>query len=314
MALNPAPIPPPRLSPLTLECRLINACIAAYSIQNGKIDPSAPGYGKIGLAPGAVPVCFSDGFMDINAGFVAETADNWVFLAFRGTLPPFRGDFWAWIDDWLQDFDFGPVPWTVNNQSFGLVEGGFAQAVLALWPLVLKALAPIDLKTKNGVFITGHSKGAAMTFLAASLLKAANPTLLIRDCCFAAPLTADRTFRTNYNALGLGPLTIRYQNEDDIVPFLPWVPALDLLAAAERLDPLRLTRLVSAHVRARSIANDYVVPGTLRFITKTCEIEFGDKGEHDAFEAIVMALLELKLREIAEAHSATGRYLTCVCA
>lgn len=299
---------------LPIECRLINASIAAYSIVNGSIDPNAPGYAEIGLAPGTVPSCFTSGVNDIDAGFVAQTADNWVFLVFRGTLPLFTGDFWAWVDDWLQDFDIGPIPWTVNNQHFGNVEGGFATALLALWPKALSALAPIDLRSVKGVFISGHSKGAALSFLAASLLKAANPGLLINDWCFAAPLVCDRMFRTNYDKIGLGPLSVRYQNEYDLIPFLPWVPALDTLAAAERLSTTNyMNRSVTAHTRARAIENDYVPLGSLRYITSTCGIEYGDKAEQDALAAIGEAILELRFDEIAGAHSALGRYRTCLC-
>jgi hypothetical protein len=298
----------------SLECRLINASYVAYAIEHDKIDPQTPGYDKIGLAPGTVPVCFSDGAQDINAGFVAETADNWVFLVFRGTLTPYTGDFWAWVDDWLQDFDIGPQPWIVNNNPFGQVEGGFANAMVDLWPLVRKALAPIDLKSKKGIIVSGHSKGAALSFLAASLVKAANPSLLVQDCCFAAPLTCDRTFRENYDALGIRPFTVRYQNEYDLVPFLPWVPVLDALAAAERLSrPDGANKVVTTHLRARMLANDYVPVGILRYITTTCAIEHGEKAQHDADMAMLDALLGLHFMEIVEAHSGDGRYLNCVC-
>lgn len=299
---------------LSLQCRLINASLSAYSIVNGSIDPNAPGYAEIGIAPGTTPSCFTSGINAIDAGFVAQTADNWVFLVFRGTLPLFEGDFWAWIDDWLQDFDIGPISWTVNNQHFGNVEGGFATALLDLWPKVLSALAPIDLRSVKGVIVSGHSKGAALSFLAASLLKAANPSLLVQDWCFAAPLTCDRMFRDNYGKIGLGSLTIRYQNEYDIVPFLPWVPVLDMLAAAERLSNSSLAnRSVTAHTRARAIENDYVPLGSLRYITTTCGIEYGDKAEQDALSAIGEALLGLRFGEIAAAHSIQGRYRTCLC-
>ena len=193
----------------------------------------------------------------------------------------------------------------MDNKPFGQVEGGFATAMLALWPLARQALAPIDLKSKKGIIVSGHSKGAAMSFLAASLLKSAHPTILVQDCCFAPPLTCDRTFRGKYNALGLRPFTVRLQNEYDLVPFLPYVLVLDALASAERRSrPDRRNRLVTADLRARQIENDYVAVGILRYITTTCAIEHGEKAEYDAFTAIVTALLELQFVEIAEAHSA----------
>jgi Lipase (class 3) len=80
----------------------------------------------------------------------------------------------------------GPVPWVVDNKPFGQVEGGFVTAMLALWPLARQALAPIDLKSKKGIIVSGHSKGAAMSFLAASLLKSAHPTILVQDLLLRA--------------------------------------------------------------------------------------------------------------------------------
>jgi len=67
---NPKPVN------LTLECRLINASIAAYYIKHNQIDPSAPGYAQIGIKPGTSPVCFTRGLDDIDAGYVVETVDN----------------------------------------------------------------------------------------------------------------------------------------------------------------------------------------------------------------------------------------------
>src|SRR5262245_27909034 len=125
----------------SLECRLINASIAAYSIKGGKIDPSAPGYDKIGLKPGTVPIVFTGGNDQIDAGYVAETADDWVFLVFRGTLPPFKkDDFWKWIEDWLNDLRIEPTEWNVGGKPFGRAETGFATAVLDLWPQAIAAL------------------------------------------------------------------------------------------------------------------------------------------------------------------------------
>jgi hypothetical protein len=300
---------------LSLECRLINASVAAYYIKDNKIDPSAPGYKNIRLKPGTVPVCFQTGPENIDACFVAQTFDNWVFVVFRGTLPPFEGDFWRWITDWLNDFRLGPTDWYVNGNVFGQAETGFATAVLALWPQVLNALGQINLQATNGIIVAGHSKGAAMAFLAASLLKGQYyPNLLIQVSNFAAPLVTDRTFRDNYNKLGLRPFSVRYQNEYDIVPFLPYVPTFDLLSTSERLsNNTSANSIITMDLRQRWLENDYVPLGMLRYITKSCGIEYGEQGENDAWNAIKHALLFLEFKRIAEAHSAQGRYLTCVC-
>jgi len=306
---NPQPVN------LTLECRLINASIAAYHIKHNKIDPSAPGYAQIGLQSGTVPVCFTRGIDQIDAGYVAETFDNWVFLVFRGTLPPFHGNFFRWVLDWLNDFRLGPTTWTVNGRSFGQAETGFASAVLDLWPHALSALKAINLPAKRGIIVAGHSKGAATSFLAATLLKGQYfPNVLVEVFGFATPLVTDRMFRDNYDRLGLRPLSVRYQNEYDAVPFLPYLPTWDLLAASERTsDGTGTNLLITQDYRRRAIENDYVPLGLLRFITTACGIEYGEQGEAHAWKALEHALLYFEFARIVDAHSAEGRYLTCVC-
>lgn len=297
----------------TLECRLINASIACYAIKGGKIDPDNPNLKALEPKPGTEPTVFVNGPEQINAGFVAETVDDWVVLALRGTLPPFQGNFWAWVEDWLQDFEAGPTDWNVNGKFFGRVETGFADAVHSVWDQVENAISKIDLKTRQGILITGHSKGAAMTFLAASLLKTAYPHVLVENCCFAAPLTCDETFRNNYNALGLRPFTVRYQNEYDLVPFLPWWPALAQLARAQRLDQGTASPLLTAESWPESGDNIYQPVGILRYLGPDCVVEYGDHGERDAWDAIKYALEHFEFGKIVDAHSATGCYDSCVC-
>mgnify|MGYP002262075750 CR=1 FL=1 len=56
------------------------------------------------------------------------------------------------------------------------------------------ALSQIDLSAKKGILVTGHSKGPAMPYLAASLLKPALPHLPIENCCFAARRSCHQAF------------------------------------------------------------------------------------------------------------------------
>jgi hypothetical protein len=297
----------------TLECRLSNASVAAYSIKDDTIDPPPGGWDKIGVKPETITV-FTGGNDQIDAGYVAETVDGWVFLVFRGTLPPFKGDFWSWIDDWLNDLQIEPMTWAVDGKPFGQAEAGFASAVLDLRRKIVAILKAVDLGSKKGIIVTGHSKGAAASFLAASLLKGQYfKNVLVQVCCFAAPLVTDKTFRDNYDALGLRPVSVRYQNEYDVVPFLPYWPFLDLLAAGERLDRDRTNVVITEAERQRAIENDYVSLGILRFITTKCEIEYGEKAESDAWTDFKDAFFGRRFLEIVEAHDAQGRYLTCVC-
>ena len=181
-------------------------------------------------------------------------------------------------------------------------------------PKVIAALKAVDLGSKKGIIVTGHSKGAAASFLAASLLKGQYfKNLLVEVCCFAAPLVADPTFRDNYHALGLGPLSVRYQNEYDVVPFLPYWPFLDVLAAGERLHRDGMNVVITEAERQKAMENDYVPIGILRFITKECDIEYGQKAESDAGRDFEDAFFSGRFLEIVDAHEAQGRYLTCVC-
>ena len=300
------------LAAANLECRLLDACIACYAISNGTLSPHAPGYADVGFMPGTAPTVFVDGTEGINAGFVGETADGWVIVAYRGTLPPFRGDFWAWVDDWLNDFRLGPMDWPVGGKVIGRVETGFGYAVLNTWAAVQAALARIDLQQKKGILVTGHSKGGGMTFPACTLIKNLYPATLVENCSYAAPLTCDRTFEASYHAMGLKAFTVRYQNQYDIVPFLPYYPHFAMLAAAERLFTQGVNHTITAE-KWPGIENDYVALGQLRYLGDNCQVEYGDQGETDATNALWSALERFDFSEIADAHAAAGRYHTCIC-
>lgn len=298
---------------VTLECRLLDASIVCYSIRNGAIDPGVPYYSDIGLMPGTTPAVFADGPEAINAGFVGETADDWVIVAYRGTLPPFTGSFWPWVTDWLNDFRIGPIPWKVGGTQIGMVEGGFAGAVLNTWPAVTAALANIDVASKKGILVTGHSKGGGMTFPAATLIRNVYPHVPVRNVSFAPALTCNDTFRDSYVSMGLDAATVRYQNQYDLVPFLPYYPHFSILAAAERRSNNGVNQAITAETWPSKVENDYVRIGKLRYLGNDCQVETGEQGQDDADADLWHALEHLQFKEIAEAHAASGRYHTCVC-
>lgn len=315
---TPAPAPPAAPSPFALlDCRMAHASLLAYAIATSGGAWSVPqndDYKAVGFA--SPPACFADGEENIDAGLVGTTTDGWALVAFRGTLPPFEGDFWAWADDWLQDFEAGPVPFTVGGKPFGNVEQGFAAAMGLLWPKVEAALAALDLRNAKGILVTGHSKGAALCFLGAALVKAAYPNMLVKVRAFAAPLACDRAFQDLYdNNLKLGAFSVRYQNIDDLVPFLPWVPAMDVLATAERIARSdSQNHVVTLQRRQDQVDNDYVPLGSLRFIDAAGGVVLDPAASHDALIAIEEALLMLDFEKIAHAHSMGGAYLSCPCA
>ena len=345
-------------TPVSTDCLLAFASELAYRIEPNPDHPraaphiprSAPHYDDVIVGE---PTCFLRGEDKIDAAFVAEMPDDTVVVSFRGTLPPFGAPFWSWVEDWLEDFDIDPVPWTVAGQPYGRVEHGFDRAVLELWndiqgvgPLTTDDSAfaegeeeltlgderrtlrggirhallhgGIDWSTKTGILVTGHSKGAAATYLAASLIRG-EPDLAdvpVRVACFASPYTCDAAFLQAYTEAGLEDATVRYQNVDDLVPFVP-----NYLISL----PLRLARWLDPTSTASTKATwtwRYVTIGHLRVITRACDIREGTGAYWRALLRIVVDLLTLQVGRIADAHSLvhdpdashpTGRYMTAVC-
>jgi hypothetical protein len=293
-------------------CRLLSACIVAYANDRLALDPSTPGYARIGIAPGTSPAVFSDGPAHINLGFVAETADDWVIVAFRGTLTPHMSKLFAWVDDWLNDFRMEPMPWRPDGHDYGHVEAGFGASVRDLWPFAEAALARFDLSRKKGIAITGHSKGGAMTYPAASLVRSRFPEVEVGVCAFAAPMTCDQRFREQYARQGLDDVTVRYQNRFDVVPFLPFLPHLGLLSAIEhRLVGANDARLTQE--RLAGLRNDYVHPGRLRYLKADGSVATDAEGERLADRDLRHALEHLEFERVLRAHSAGGDYDRCIC-
>lgn len=299
---------------MSLDCRLINACVACYAIEEASLPADNPNFIALRPKAGTKPLVFANGTDKINAGFVAETEDGYAVLAIRGTLPPkWEGNWGPWIRDWWQDFQIGPVDWTVNGAAFGRVEGGFKTAMLSVWDQITALLDRIDVTSKRAVLVTGHSKGAAMTVLAASLLQARyNVPIEVR--AFAMPMVADHDFKAKYDALGLSAHTVRYQNQFDIVPFLPDWPTMAKLATEERRhgDAKRaeLGSLAWPHW-------EYVEIGALKGLVLDCLVWEGWEARDYLEGAIAWALERAyenhEFARIAEAHSAAGRYLQCTC-
>jgi hypothetical protein len=93
---------------------------------------------------------------------------------------------------------------------------------------------------------------------------------------------------------------------------LPYYPTFGLLAAAERRSKGGANTVVTAE-KWPSIENDYVALGALRYLGDNCVIETGGDGEQAAYRDLWSALDSFDFDAIAEAHSAEGRYHTCVC-
>lgn len=108
------------------------------------------------LAPIGFSVAEGNFFISNRAKGYLATSERVAVLAFRGTEA-------TNVRDLLTDFDTIPVRW-VNG---GIVHQGFSQAILEVWPQIGGAVADL----KSDVIYTGHSLGAALATLAASLRK-----------------------------------------------------------------------------------------------------------------------------------------------
>lgn len=155
-------------------------------------------------------------------GYILVNTPSAVILALRGTLPPlpYAGADFITLQDWLNDFSAVP-----DSQGFhrgfrrawqhikANVEQGTAQAFLH---------AALKGKAKKKFLVTGHSKGGAMTIIAAVELSMPHGGPLPEPDGFyafaaARPLTAEGA--KPY----VGQLTKLYRLEykDDVVPLVP---------------------------------------------------------------------------------------------
>lgn len=130
---------------------------------------------------------------------LAETAPGarrpFAVLVFRGSA--------GRLDNWLANFDLTPVPWPTG----GRVHAGFKGALLGFWPAILESLREIEVP----VFHTGHSLGAALATLAATLRP---PRALYT---FGSPRVGNARFVRNLKSLPV----YRIAAPRDIVTSLP---------------------------------------------------------------------------------------------
>ena len=152
--------------------------------------PLEAGLARAGFSLAAAPF-----ERDGTEGFLAQGPD-FAVLAFRGS------------DDlraWGANFDAVLAPWHGGGQ----VHRGFAEALDLVWPEVEAGLGGVQ----GPLLITGHSQGAALAILAASLSPEAGLYT------FGAPRIGDDAFRA---AMKARPGAMRrYINDRDLVCRLP---------------------------------------------------------------------------------------------
>jgi Lipase (class 3) len=287
---------------LTLDCQLLCASVAAYGIEaTGKFNPVEPYYSAIGfLAP---PVPFVAGEDDIDACLVGTTAQG-VVLAFRGTIPPNIHDQQSLLD-WMSDLTDQPL---AASGLVGKVHNGFWQGLSALWNPLLKEVKQQMQATGQTLplFITGHSKGGALSSLAALRLKVEAGITPTAVYTYASPHPGDVTFANQYN-LEI-PSHIRYEYSNDIVPHV--VPDAAFIDAMAHIPEL------GKFFKGMEAWN-YAAVGTLQFIqwNQQAIVNASPELHLERLARLVAAIAEGRFEEIVAAHSASqgSGYMTGVC-
>jgi hypothetical protein len=134
--------------------------------------------------------------------FVAARAGALTVVAFRGTEPEDPTDLFA-------DARFERVAWTVDGMAMGTVHRGFAEAFRSRFPDDAKFRQLLAGSTR--ALFTGHSLGAALATLAASVVR---PDHLYT---FGSPLVGDEAFRRGMHDVDHG----RYVDCCDLVTRVP---------------------------------------------------------------------------------------------
>lgn len=287
---------------LSMQARSLCASVAAYGINKiGTFILSDPYYSAIGyLTP---PVAFVAGDDDIDACLVGTT-DQGVILAFRGTIPPNIHNQES-VLDWIGDLTDNPI---VAPSIPGKVHEGFWQGLSALWEPMTKEIK--QQMTVGGktlpLYITGHSKGGALSSLAALRLKLEAGIVPTAVYTFASPHPGDSTFANQYN-LEI-PNHTRYEYGNDIVPHI--VPDAAFMDAIAHLPEF-----------SRSFKGmemwDYAHVGTLQFIQWHQESVISDSNALKAERLVRLAgeIVECHFDAIVAAHSAScgGGYMGGLC-
>lgn len=327
--------------------RMINASICAYQIHEQGWTPGpeprppvlrtvdgpggayfydvTPEYqdqvGFAGSAAGGYAPLFAAAGEDrTNAALVGALQDGNLVVAIRGALPPIleNNDLFEWIRDWMQDADIPPTPWSMHkgpHTNIANVETGFAKAMLSLWPHIKAMIdATLSARACGGVVVTGHSKGAAMAFLAAMLIDALYPQFSGRIAvhAFAAPPVGDAGFGRIYGGLGLEAASHRYQVENDLVPFVPLWREADIFRAIEfkKLDDEAAWSAFAAFI-ARETEGGYEAVGDFTYFNSAHQLVLGAVAQETALPAVAEAMMAGAFARIAAAHSVVDSYLPC---
>ena len=252
-----------------IACQLLIASDCAYDVARhvdaaGRADASFCTQMSYREAYGFFGDLTNDVNRDADARDAVSVAisNTAVIVAFRGTLSPRTKDVTeeTIVADWLNDAN---ARLTIDSQ-LGAIHHGFADSIAALWPQLVAKLEDLrqqgKITSQSTLYVTGHSKGGALAVIAAARLKLSGmPVTAVYT--FAAARAGGGAFADVY--LHQKIPTLRYENQDDIVPHLP--PDRDELTVLHGTGDTLLRQIPAPVDRYDSV-------GTLRYITEELSI------------------------------------------
>jgi len=224
--------------PADITLRLLSAAHQAYMIsRDGPVAAAgegvdAPCSGCIGWTQGGAPWGAQSGSFGQNAAMVGSIPEG-VVVAVRGTTPPGPGhDPLQVIIDWAGDAVALLAGAAGHPPGFpGKVHFGFYKAFMGVWSKLHQRVDDaVKAHPEKAIFVTGHSKGGAISPLMAWRLRLDYPDHQIVVRTFAPARIGDIDFASAYAAAITDH--IRFEYDDDIVPHMPLEPQLvDALGA-----------------------------------------------------------------------------------
>ncbi|HEY5079439.1 MAG TPA: lipase family protein [Opitutaceae bacterium] len=150
---------------------------------------------------------------------VVASSPEVVLCSFRGTISEKDGS--IDMNNWMSDADAWQTPYQSYFQgpALGGIHEGFAQALTQVWPGVMAAIAQARTNAQP-LWMTGHSLGGALAYLATTVLTFGNREPVNGLYTFGQPRLGDPGFCNQCDA-AFGDAHYRFVNYQDIVTRVP---------------------------------------------------------------------------------------------
>lgn len=208
--------------------QILAASLAPYGIGRPGGVLEIPFAQDAGLTHDSNIKTFTHGRSDIDACYVAQLDEKTMVLGFRGTALRNPDDKLQAIFDWINNLSANPVSGKDENIP-GTLHEGFKHSALGLMNNGVAEHIRQNLAADMTLVVTGYSKGAALTPIAAAWIAqniGVKPDR-IKVRMFEPPRAGDPVFRSWFNNEFKD--AERYEYQDDIVPHVPPVRALTAL-------------------------------------------------------------------------------------